>query len=126
MPRFFADTTRALSWRCRKYANSVAWRARHGCASCTRYLPPGDAALLRDGLDLPVSPGVAGDRTNCHRVAWDDHQCIGLFIRNEYIQMAPNDPNAVHATEITNTVNFILTIPQKKSSLVRVSVKSYL
>ena len=33
---------------------------------------------------------------------------------NEYIPMAPNDPNGVHAKEITNIVNFILSVPPKK------------
>jgi cytochrome c len=33
---------------------------------------------------------------------------------NEYIPMAPNDPNGTHAKEITNIVNFILSVPPKK------------
>jgi cytochrome c551/c552 len=33
---------------------------------------------------------------------------------NEYIPMAPTDPNGVHVNEITNIVNFILSIPPKK------------
>ncbi|OIR08571.1 cytochrome c-551 precursor [mine drainage metagenome] len=33
---------------------------------------------------------------------------------NEYIPMAPNDPNGIHAKEITNIVNFILSVPPKK------------
>lgn len=33
---------------------------------------------------------------------------------NEYIPMAPNDPNGIHVKEITNIVNFILSIPPKK------------
>ncbi|OIR17445.1 cytochrome c-551 precursor [mine drainage metagenome] len=33
---------------------------------------------------------------------------------NEYIPMAPNDPQGIHAKEITNIVNFILSIPPKK------------
>lgn len=33
---------------------------------------------------------------------------------NEYIPMAPNDPQGIHVKEITNIVNFILSIPPKK------------
>jgi len=33
---------------------------------------------------------------------------------NEYIPMAPNDPGGTHVKEITNIVNFILSIPPKK------------
>jgi cytochrome c len=33
---------------------------------------------------------------------------------NEYIPMVQNDPNGIHVTDITNIVNFILSIPPKK------------
>lgn len=33
---------------------------------------------------------------------------------NEYIPMAPNDPNGIHVKEITSIVNFILSVPPKK------------
>jgi cytochrome c551/c552 len=55
------------------------------------------------GETLPLVPGLVKKVSKGGKGEW-----------NEYIPMAPNDPNGVRATEITNIVIFILSIPPKK------------
>jgi cytochrome c551/c552 len=55
----------------------------------------GEKLPLAQGLVKKVSKGGKGE--------W-----------NEYIPMAPNDPNGIYTSQITNIVSFILSIPPKK------------
>jgi cytochrome c551/c552 len=55
------------------------------------------------GEKMPLVPGLVKKVSKGGKGEW-----------NEYIPMAPTDPNGVHVNEITNIVNFILSIPPKK------------
>ena len=55
------------------------------------------------GEKLPLVPGLVKKISKGGKGEW-----------NEYIPMAPNDPGGTHVKEITNIVNFILSIPPKK------------
>jgi cytochrome c551/c552 len=55
------------------------------------------------GEKLPLVPGLVKKISKGGKGEW-----------NEYIPMAPGDPNGTHVKEITNIVNFMLSIPPKK------------
>ena len=55
------------------------------------------------GEKLPVAAGLVKKVSKGGKGEW-----------NEYIPMAPNDPNGTHVNKITNIVDFILSIPPKK------------
>lgn len=55
------------------------------------------------GEKLPIVPGLVKKVSRGGKGEW-----------NEYIPMAPNDLNGAHSTEITDIINFILTIPPAK------------
>ncbi len=55
------------------------------------------------GEKLPLVPGLVKKISKGGKGEW-----------NEYIPMAPNDLKGIHVKEITDIVNFILTIPPKK------------
>lgn len=55
------------------------------------------------GEKLPLVPGLVKKVSKGGKGEW-----------NEYIPMAPNDPQGKHVKEITDIVNFIMSIPAKK------------
>ncbi len=57
----------------------------------------------KPGEKLPIVPGLVKKISKGGKGEW-----------NEYIPMAPMDASGAHVKEITNIVNFIMSIPPKK------------